>query len=503
MKLFSTLLSAGVLATGLHADDIGSAAAFVAAMADAPSGSHRLTANIDLTDSGFITVPEFSGTLDGNGFTISGVGKQPLIGILSGTVKNLTLDGMVGDARTTMSYGGSVAGYCLGALCLSNCCGRIEGSVVRGYKIYGTWRDSNSAPHYFGPFAARMLGSAVVTDCVSTNNIVGGDRSGKAGGLVGNATMVASLNGGPLIANCTNYSRLYGQTFSNGEYLGGIVGTFGGGKNKVAMITNCVNHGVLWVDANNKDISIGGISGGICGEQGATSSMTILVDCANRGEIKYDLSNAESNCGGIIGQVSEYASGFTLLRCVNYCDITLGSGVGGNASGIINYVDTEYKGSDFIVQDCANYGSITAPKGSAVGLVAGVRWHPDYRCGAKIRNCANYGALNGSAHANDYQLIKSVHNRKSTTVQIDCRNYVKFLNCFVTGSSLHVDPMSNTFTVTNCISSTDVGYDAQALCDKLNTEARANGWAKWAVGKSGYPEFKYLQPCSGLLVTIL
>jgi len=499
-KLLTGIIgAAAVAATGAaSAANIGTAAAFVDAMTNEPGGSHTLTADIDLTDSEFVTVSEFSGVLDGGEFTISGVGKQPLIQLLTGTVKNLTLDGMVGENRTTMSCGKSApTGYGIGALCVSNFCGRIECSTVKGYEIYGTSTEKNIT-HYFGPFAARAIGSAVIVDCVSTNNMIGGDRYAKCGGIVGNASYSSAADGGPVVSGCVNYSRLYGRTYSNGEYLGGIIGTFGGTADKVAIVTNCVNYGKVRVESV-KDVNIGGIAGGFSGEMGAAASTTLLVDCVNRGPVLYDAtSNGKSTSGGIVGSVGENVGGFTMLRCVNYGEVTLGAAAAGDAAGIINAISSEYRGSGIVIQDCANYGNVTAPNGLAAGMCAYMVWHPSYNCCYTIRNCANYGVLNGSDHAKDYQLIPSVTSRGTGTC--DCSNYVKFLNCFVTGTPLYLDPMPNPYTVTNCISSTDAGYNAQEWCAKLNAEAKTNGWAKWAVGQSGHPEFKFLLPEGFLMI---
>lgn len=63
-------------------------------------GEHRLVGDIDLSGVGYEMVPEFSGTLDGGGHVIRGLGTSPLVNTLFGTIENLTVDGRVGGENT-------------------------------------------------------------------------------------------------------------------------------------------------------------------------------------------------------------------------------------------------------------------------------------------------------------------------------------------------------------------------------------------------------------------
>lgn len=110
-------LPAGVLAAGeTEVSDQNGLAAMTG------SGSYLLTQDITLNNWNPIN---FSGTLDGNGHTITLDG-QPLFGALSGTVKNLCLDGEAGSYDT--DYVGALA-FTLEGGTVNNCWSGVETSA--------------------------------------------------------------------------------------------------------------------------------------------------------------------------------------------------------------------------------------------------------------------------------------------------------------------------------------------------------------------------------------
>lgn len=110
------------------------------------SGSYLLTRDITLNDWNPI---DFSGTLDGNGHTIT-LNDQPLFGALSGTVKNLCLDGeVVSDA----DYVGALA-FTLEGGSVNNC---WSGTETTSY-----WGSSAG-------FIGTMSGG-IIKNCLSTHD---------------------------------------------------------------------------------------------------------------------------------------------------------------------------------------------------------------------------------------------------------------------------------------------------------------------------------------------
>ena len=219
--------------------------------------------DISLKGMKFEPIPSFSGTFDGNGFTIYGldmaenISPAGLFGVVErgGVVKNLTVKGTV-----VLSENDSVGGGILG---------RNNGTVQS---------------------------CSFVGDISGTNS---------SGGIVG----VNEVSG--LISNCSFDGTIYGK-----KQIGGIAGE------NYGTVLNCVNNGKvnttfseskitlddmditdlgLILNRNIIDISdIGGIVG---------LSTGIVQGCKNYGEIGY--THVGYNVGGIVGRQSGYLSGCT------------------------------------------------------------------------------------------------------------------------------------------------------------------------------------------------
>src|SRR5574344_690906 len=125
-KLLLSLLAVSV-SFGLCAEvvDLGSAAEFVSNLTENPAGDYKLTTNIDLTGAGYTTIAEFSGTLDGAGHTLSGLGAQALCVTNSGSIAGLTIDG----AGTTWTQSD------VGIFCCVSFGGKFTDCVVKGYTL--------------------------------------------------------------------------------------------------------------------------------------------------------------------------------------------------------------------------------------------------------------------------------------------------------------------------------------------------------------------------------
>lgn len=278
----------------------------------------------------------FSGEIDGQGYalTVSFTG-SPLVNLLTGTVKNLTIKGK------------SEAGAAFVRYLLYN--GRIENCV-------------NYAP---------------VSGIVKCSQNTGG-------GVVG-AFAAAACKGPKLlycttgVVNCVNH----GDVQTTGTYAGGILGvvvnsfqgnftagTLGSSDYKVYAsieVMGCKNYGA--VSATNSNAAAGGIVG-ICWM--ADVGGVALADCENHGAVSAPAGGAAA--GILARQNSEQQ---TISRCLNTGTITGMS----YAAGITG----ESKGEPTLIESCANTGKIT---GRYAGGIVAVSF-------GEITDCYNTGDVTG------------------------------------------------------------------------------------------------------------
>ena len=204
---------------------------------DNPSATYQLVANLNLSGRKWEAF-DFSGKLNGNGYTISNLsmntdsGNVAMFNKLTGTVDGLTLNNV--SIVSTCYTGASVAGICynLDGGTISNCViesGKIEGEV-------------GSA----GGFVA-VLTSGTIINCVNKANVetdtTHTSDSYAIGGIVGFA------NAGT-ITNCSNYGVIKGA-----EFVGGIIGRSKDGSS--VAFNNLSNYGSV----SGSDSFVGGIMG--------------------------------------------------------------------------------------------------------------------------------------------------------------------------------------------------------------------------------------------------
>lgn len=192
--------------------------------------SFRLTADIvansDFTPIGSYSGNKFSGTLDGDGHTItlsidSTSSYMALFaGVTDGAViRNLLIDGTV----TGKSYVAGLIAYVGGEVTVENC-----GNLA---DITGT-----SAPT--GGLIARVDGDLTMTNCFNRGSVT---ESGTALGCLGG--LIAQINSGAtvVIENCYNWGSVTGWASGTSYGVGGLVGNNYG----ATTITNSYNAGVI------------------------------------------------------------------------------------------------------------------------------------------------------------------------------------------------------------------------------------------------------------------
>ena len=292
--------------------------------------------NEDVDIQGYKGDKAFSGEIDGQGhaLTVNFTG-SPLVNLLTGTVKNLTIKGK------------SEAGTAFVRYLLYN--GRIE-------------------------------------NCVNYASISGGARIN--GDTVAGAFAAAACKGPKLlyrttgIVNCVNH----GDVQTTGTYAGGILGvvvnsfqgnftagTLGSSDYKVYAsieVTGCKNYGA--VSAANSDAAASGIVGSC---RMADVDGVALADCENHGAVSAPTGGAAS---GILVGGSEQQ---VISRCLNTGTITGKI----NAAGII----ARSGGEPTLIESCANTGKIT---GQRAGGIVAVSF-------GEITDCYNTGDITGSEFA--------------------------------------------------------------------------------------------------------
>lgn len=209
------------------------------------NGNIILNGNVDLSGYEWEPIAEFSGILDGNGYTISGIsGTEGLCVALNGaTVKNVTLDGSV------------VAGS-------NNHTGLLAGAIKK---------DENNKEAV-----------TVLEDITTQGSVTGGEYY--TGGLVGAISSYHSI-----VRGCVNNATVT----SDGQQVGGI---FGYAKREV-LIEDCTNNGTVTGSG-----FVGGIIGLIAGEDDDPSLYVTVQNCTNKGTVSATGAYAEF-VGGIVGVV--------------------------------------------------------------------------------------------------------------------------------------------------------------------------------------------------------
>lgn len=253
----------------------------------------RLTSDLDLRGTDFVSVPTFGGLFDGQGHTIKGwsvshsVSNVGVFGIVQpgAVVKNLQVTGSIVSAGTQDVLGG-IAGTNYGTIhdCSFN-------GTVKGRSTVGGIAGSNET-------------SGVITGC-RVSGIISGTHF--TGGIVG-------LNSGSMI-NCTNDGAV------NTDY--------------VELPAFLENIEIDWERPNSAEnvpahTDTGGISGYSTGS---------IESCTNNGSVGYP--HVGYNVGGISGRQSGYLSG-----CVNNGTINGRKDVGGIVGQMAPDIRLTFSGTD-------------------------------------------------------------------------------------------------------------------------------------------------------------
>ena len=504
-KLIAIILCAvmtlSVAVVGVSAADpevITTAEQFAAMAAD---GNYKLGQDITIAAS---YANKFTGILDGDGKKITT--SAPLFADLSGTVKNLTIEGAVdgtdaqtgalaakstdgcnvekvtNNANVTVSaaslkgygdgiYGAGFVAYITGTStfkdCVNNGSVTSETTHVSGFVGFANDNDltftgcSNNGLVKNEKAKTRTGGfvgvngknkdgknfTITLTDCKNTADITGGDQ---VGGLVG-WTM-----SNVIVTNCSNS----GKVVSTANYAGGLVSRPGDDYTKTyadcaaSVFTNCTNSG----EVVSFQSQAAGMASYVC-------TPIECIGCTNSGKITTVDADGKGYAAGLIGKAAVGAAKHYVIctDCTNTGEMhggQVGAGICGSAGTSKNNAGDKH----YTFTNCKNTGKITGDKTYAAGIIGYVYGDNGTGQYAVLDKCVNTGDLFGGtgcfmsnfiAYTNDKMTtIKDcVGSGKCSALKEDDKPYMVVFGCSNAGvsdeSTVAVCPIENNILVEN------------------------------------------------------
>lgn len=293
-------------------EPVSSQEEFLAMKAD---GNYYLANDISLS-SGYAS--QFFGTLNGNGHAVTT--NTPMFDNLSGTVKNLTIQGNI-----------STSDGKIGALAR-------DGSRLTCINVKNRADISVTGKYYAGGLVGYATVWATFIDCENYANI---NSAYHAAGIVCRTTGELTLS------NCKNHGSITAAPPTTSYYAGGMVAKSSGS----VMMQNCYNSGAVTTSAK--------YIGGLGGYLDASNVMKTVISCENSGIITCsDKNTQELSCmGGIVGYMKGGKSYCAYSYCKNSGDIISNAGGKTILCGICGYVSSE----SIIIDYCSNNGSESSP----------------------------------------------------------------------------------------------------------------------------------------------
>lgn len=351
-----------------------------------PGGSYYLDCDLLLTKT---YSQSFSGSLDGNGHTITTVAIGSVFKKLdNATVKNIKL---------SSAYSSS-ASKTFGALAESGS-GRFD-DVSAAVKL----EISKAAESYSGALGGligEVIGETAFENCtvngylkISTSPVYGTGIETSVGGIVGRAVNAGEVSFISCISNASVESLQIQMS------VGGILGC--ASKGSQVVFVDCQSTGKI-SGVGGTHSGVGGLCGTADGTHSPEASMR-FEGCLNKAavsETERREGGGNLHIGGMLGR----GYGIALLEfdsCINMGEVySRGGGwasAGGLAGGVMTYgfAWSGTHGGLFSVNNCANTGSIS---GGAFcgGLVGGALQFNTNDCEVRVTLSANYGGVCGES----------------------------------------------------------------------------------------------------------
>ena len=327
---------------------------------------YKLTADLDLNhvELGAPTQKTFAGVLDGNNKTIYNVScavanlsPRGLLCISSGTIRNLTLDGV--SMSSPSNYGDVTGGLV----------GQMTGGSIMNCNVLNA---ELHAKYYVGGLVGKVTGTSTIENCrtstaegKSLRTTAAYNTSFAVGGIVGQLDADAATYAAPItltITGCTNDSRVGGAP-TNMANAGGLVG----------FLTSKYEEKV---EGRNKDIE----------------NQLKLINCTNNADISSDNADATKACaaGGLIGKTSRFKN-ILIENCVNRGTVNSASDAAGGFMGRTLDAGSQ-RNVNLTIKNSVNYGNVTAATSFAGGFFAGSTGFPVTVTVTNSAQCGNVTA---------------------------------------------------------------------------------------------------------------
>ena len=321
-------------------------AAFLAGTSSSDTDTYNITADLDMTGYTITSASGFGGTLNGNDHVISNITSNvPLFAEISGSVSNLTIDGVFTPAQTVTEFGALAA--------LDN---------------GGTYTNVNTAA------SITITATGNITNNIALGGLIG--ASNNASG----STFDHCSNSGSITIDATAYTHW-------AVAMAGIVGwtrkstfnycTNSGPVSLYAQYGDGYSHQWSFISSETTDTD-GNISvAGICGR---------ALDHEKTTDIKSSYNHCENLAAGAITLNHGHMDALPKVDKTGCLNV---AGICGQSNGTM--------------ESCVNYATITAiaicpanndywsrrPCLLKVGGIAGLTWE-----GLSINSCSNRGAIN-------------------------------------------------------------------------------------------------------------
>ncbi len=343
-----------------------------------------LGADIDMSGKSW-TAKNFAGTFEGRGCSIRNFsGNATFIQDNSGTIKDLTIDGTLTPATTTIPYFGVFAAKNTGTGAITGCTN--QASVIRTFEANATFSYAVAYAGIVGYNEGTLTnctncGEVSVSQACDTETLVNNNPlpSAVLGGIAAYSSTDISgcINSGIIARSVNGHTNGSLRTdfpvtreVNPDPCLGGIVGLVND-----ATVSSCRNSGAIrcldrYLPRMNEDswTSIGGIVGAIEGTvTGCVNSGPIQIEGLNDGA-PYNTYNYMPYAGGIVGSgiyakvnSSNYIDNLVVSNCSNSSDIQVndcGTRSNGAVGGIVGWPCNDNKLENTSISSCTNTGNI-------------------------------------------------------------------------------------------------------------------------------------------------
>jgi hypothetical protein len=274
--------------------------------------------NIGETNAGEWTqIPTFSGTLDGNGHTISNLkmsaaGNLSMFGTVSGTIKNVKFDNLNIAPATPGTVKGSNTTMAALAQTLS-ATGVIESVQVSGNIIGGNNMGGLAANHY-GIISHSSFNGIVASDYTETASYVGGFASTA---YPGSYILFSSS------AGSREYRVLPGATRALAKYLAGLVGYSTGNAAGGQGIYIISSYSTADFHSEAAAVNMGGITGYLYNIGNTTNPGAVFINTYATGNVSSAVvrlgttptgTSATATFGGLFSTVNSAANNRVTVR---------------------------------------------------------------------------------------------------------------------------------------------------------------------------------------------